>query len=74
MKIEVNEFKNRQDNFKYPCLLKSTDNDLVILAPEEGRDAIVVQGNMHWVAGQHYGQFDPGSFRVFKGTVTISSD
>lgn len=74
MKIEIKESLTPSTEFEYPCILESTSTGLVIFAPEEGENSIVMkEDGSGYKQGESFGNFDPVCFKLFTGSITLSN-
>jgi hypothetical protein len=75
MKVTVTEKENEQE-IKFPCLMKSSESGNIVLfyCYEKGTVVSVGDRSTVWKVGEHSSVFSMGSFKPFKGTITLQND
>lgn len=73
MKIEIKDTPASSRDFQYPCILESTTTGLIIFAPSEGENSIVLKEDSYNKVGEYFGEFDPRCFKLFTGSITLSN-
>lgn len=77
MKIEVTNAK-QEEEFSYPCLLRSKISDMILLAnfEDNGRISGIVlsPGSSNHNLGDSIDEWEGAVFEVFKGNITLSND
>jgi len=77
MKVTLNEVETKNEEEKYPVLMRASDSELVVLFWNGCCGVVIVPGG-RWVTGDVYDDFCPAYnttyWKKFEGTITLEND
>lgn len=65
--------KEVEKNVEYPCLMKSTEEDIVVLFTEKDKGTLLCKTAIY-NAGEYSTDWDMEQFHPFNGSITLSND
>lgn len=75
MGVKVEWGGDKENEIKYPCLMRSKDSGCIVLFTERETGVCLYEGRSNiCFIGEHYNKWNVNYFEPFNGTLTLSNE